>query len=195
MKRTFILSFVIATTLVSQLALASGAFRANVITGKENKAILEISDNADKKYEISITDASGDEVYYKKVLGEQQNFKRMYDLSKLEDGVYKVEVNTDGELNEQFVTVSPKGVELGESIKVVHPFFSFKDDLLIMTYLNFGSEDMSLSVYDNDGLVWSKEIGNKFELQKAFDFSKLDKGDYRIVLASEVHDYEYDLTK
>ena len=195
MKRTFILSFVIATTLVSQLALASGAFRANTVTRKENKAILEISDNADKKYEISITDASGDEVYYKKVLGEQQNFKRMYDLSKLEDGVYKVEVNTDGELNEQFVTVSPKGVELGESIKVVHPFFSFKDDLLIMTYLNFGSEDMSLSVYDNDGLVWSKEIGNKFELQKAFDFSKLDKGDYRIVLASEVHDYEYDLTK
>lgn len=195
MKRTFILSFVIATTLVSQLALASGAFRANAVTRNENKAILEISDNADKKYEISITNASGDEVYYKKVLGEQQNFKRMYDLSKLDYGVYNVKVKTDGELNEQLVTVSTKGVELGETIKVVHPFFSYKDNTLILTYLNYSGDAMSLSVYNSDGLIWSKEMGDKFELQKAFDLSKLETGEYKVVLASEDRNYEYNLMK
>ena len=195
MKRIFILSFVIATTLVSQLTLAGGAFRANAITGKENKAILEISDNADKKYEISILDASGDEVYYSKVLGEQQNFKRMYDLSKLDNGVYNVKVKTDGELNEQFVTVSSKGIEVGETIKEAHPFFSYKGNSLILTYLNYRSEAMNLSVYNSDGLIWSKEMGDNFDLQKAIDLSKLEKGDYKVVLASENRNYEYNLTK
>jgi len=195
MKKTFILSFVIASTLVSQMALASGAFRVSTITGKENKAILEISDNADKKYEISILDASGDEVYYNKVLGEQQNFKRMYDLSKLDLGVYKVEVKTDGELNEQFVTVGTNGIEVSETVKEVHPFFKYNDNSLILTYLNYRSEDMSLSFYNNDGLIWSKEIGNKFDLQKAFDLSQLEKGNYKVILSSQNRNYEYDLTK
>lgn len=195
MKTIISIGFLFAATFFSIQSQASGGFRVNTIAGTEKKALLEISDNAEKNYTISITNASGDEIYKNVTLGEQLNFNRKYDLSKLDYGVYHVKVQTDRESNEQFITLSKKGIEVGKTVKKVDPFFSFADNKLILSYLNYNGDKMSLKFYDNDGLIWSKKLDNSFNLQKAFDLSKLENGKYQVVLESDNLNYEYNLTK
>jgi len=195
MRTIISVSLLVAAAFISEQSYASGGFRVNLLTGTEKKNLLEISDNADKKYEISVYDASGEVIFNQKTLGEQQNFNRIYDLSKLDYGVYKVEVQTDGESNEQFVTIGKKGIEVGKTTKKIEPFFSFKDNKLVLSYLNFSGDKISLNLYDSNGLVWSKEIGKDYNLQKVFDLSKLENGDFKVVLDSDDQSYEYDLTK
>jgi hypothetical protein len=195
MKTIISIGFLFAATFVSLQLQASGGFRVNTLTGTEKKALLEISDNAEKNYTISISDASGDEIYKHEILGEQQNFNRKYDLSNLDYGVYNVKVQTDGESNEQFVTLSENGIEVGNTIKKVDPYFNFTGNKLILSYLNYNGDKMKIDLYDNDGLVWSKKLEDGVILQKAFDLSKLEKGEYKVVLESDKLNYVYDLTR
>jgi hypothetical protein len=52
---------------------------------------------------------------------------------------------------------------------------------------------MSLNFYTNNDLVYTKEIGNKFNVVEGFDLSKLEKGSYSVVLSTLSNSYSYDL--
>ena len=50
-------------------------------------------------------------------------------------------------------------------------------------------------IYNNAGLFFSKNIGKDFSIQKGFDLSGLENGDYKVVLSSLTNDYVYELVK
>ncbi|HCY41548.1 MAG TPA: hypothetical protein DHV48_09360 [Prolixibacteraceae bacterium] len=195
MKTIITFSFLIATTLLSQLALASGTFSINLIPKTDAKALLEISNYDAHKYEINISNSSGEMVYYHETKENLTNHSKLFDFSQLEHGVYKVEVKIDGASNEQLLTIGKNGIEVGNSVKKADPVFSFSDNILKISYLNYGSNQMVLHIYENSSLVWDKNLNNEFVVQKGFDISKLDRGNYTIVFASGDDIYEYDLKR
>ncbi len=195
MKTIIAISFLAASALVSQQSFASGNLKVNILPLDEGKAKFELSNNLVQSFEISILNPMGEMVYYHETQGEQAEYKKTYDFSNLEDGLYKVEVKIDGSSNEQLLSISNGQVQLGESVYKTEPFFSYKNNKLNLSYLNHNSETMSLHLYEDGKLVWQKELDNSITLHKGLNMEKLKKGEYQIVLASGNEVYEYEFTR
>jgi hypothetical protein len=52
---------------------------------------------------------------------------------------------------------------------------------------------MNLDFYNGNDLVYSHKIDNQFTVNKGFDLSKLDKGNYSVVLSADDKTYTYNV--
>lgn len=195
MKTIITIGVLITTSLFSELSFAGGNFKVNVALKSEGKDLTEISNNSEQKYEIIISDLTGEVLYHHQAQGEQLESSKIFDFSKSEPGVYKMNVEFNGGSSEQLVTVTKKGVEAGEVVRRREPIFSFKDNLLLVSYKNQDNEPMKLVVYSDENLIFEKKLNLSNSLLKKFDLSKLDKGNYQVVFTSGDNQYEYDLTR
>lgn len=195
MKTIIAIGFLVAYTLLSQVTFASGNLKVNVLPKAEGRALLEISNNAEQKVEISILNSEGDLVFYHETETEHTEYNRTLNFSKLEHGIYKMIVKADGASNEQMLNVGRHGIAVGKIVEKTEPIFSFKDNQLRVSHLNHNLDDMILYVYRNRELIWEKGMGNMFSLTVGYDLTKLDKGNYQVVFASGGETYEYDLKR
>lgn len=195
MKTIITLSLLIAVSLFSEITMASGNFRVNVALKSESKALTEISNNSEQKYEISISDMTGEVLYHHEAKGGQLESRKVFDFSQSEPGVYRMKVEFNGGSNEQLVTVTNNGVETGEIVRKTAPIFTFKDNLLDVSFLNQNGEAMKLKLYAGGDLIYEKKLNDSASLNKKFDLSKLDNGEYEVVFTSGENDFEYVLTK
>lgn len=195
MKTIITTSFLVAISLFSELSMASGNFKVNVALKSESNAQKEISNNSEQKYEISISDLTGEILYHRQAQGEQLESSKIFDFSKSKPGVYKMKVEFNGGSNEQLVTVTNNGVETGEIVRKTDPIFTFQDNLLSVSFLNQSEEAMKLKVYSDGDLIYEKKFNDSASLNKKFDLSKLERGEYEVVFTSGENDFEYVLTR
>jgi len=111
----------------------------------------------------------------------------------LEKGEYKLSVSTNGLTTERNFSIDNENIAVGGEKSVLEPYFAYKDGVLKISYLNFPEENMNLSFYTDGDLVYSKEMGKKFNASEGFDLSKLEKGNYTVVLSTTSQSYSYDL--
>lgn len=195
MKTIIAIGFFVAFTLISQVTMATGNLKVNLIPQADGRALLAISNNADKNYEISISNSEGEMIFYHETEAEHTEYNRTLNFSKLEHGSYKMIVKIDGASTEQALTVGKTGIHVGNIVEKTEPIFSFKNNQLRVSHLNHNQDEMSLYVYQSGSLIWDKEMGNTFALTVGYDLSKLDRGNYQIVFSSGDETYEYDLKR
>ena len=195
MKTIITIGFLITASLFSEQTMAGGNFKVNVALKSESNALREISNNSEQKYEISVSDMDGEVLYYREARAEQLESRKIFDFSKSEPGVYKMKVKFDGGSNEQLVTVTKAGVEVGETIRKAEPVFSYNDNLLMLSFLNQNKKEMTFNLYSGGSLIYEKKFNDSSSLNKKFDLSKLDKGDYQVVFNVGDDNYDYELTR
>ena len=181
----------IALTVIANVALATGNLRVNILPLTAERAVVAISNDAESKFQISIEDANGSVVYFKETEGNVADYRKVYDFSQLEKGDYKLVVSIDGIVGKREFSIGNREISVGKEKTLTAPFFSFKDDVLRVAYLNHENERMNLYIYGNGELVYSKALENTFSVNKGLNLSKLSAGEYKVVLASgsEVYDY------
>jgi len=195
MKTIIAICILVSVSLISELSLASGNFKVNIAPKSESEAHMEISNITDQKYEISLSNESGEVLYRHKTKGEKSKFNKVFDFSRSEYGVYKLKVKRDGESNEQLLTFTKSGVQVGETIKKTDPIFNYRDDLLILAFQNHNNEELTFNLYQKENLILSKIMTNTSNIKKGFDLSQLDRGDYSVVFSTEDEVYEYQFTR
>ena len=195
MKTIITIGFLITVSLFSELTMAGGNYRVNVALKSESKALTEISNNSEQNYEISISNWAGDILYHRVAQGEKVESRKVFDFSDSEFGVYKVKVKLDGESSEQLVTVTKTGVEVGEIVRNADPVFTFNDNVLTLSFQNQNKDGMSLNMYSDGVLIYEKKLNDSASLNKKFDLSKLNKGDYQVVFSVGNDQFVYALTK
>ena len=195
MKTIITFSLLIAVSLFSEITMASGNFRVLVALKSESKALTEISNNSEQNYQITISNLAGDVLYHREVQGEKAESRKIFDFSGSEFGVYKVKVKLDGESNEQLVTVTKEGVEIGEIVRKADPVFAFNDNVLALSFQNQNNDGMALYIYSQGNLIWEKGLKSSANLSRKFDLSKLDRGDYKVSFSVGEDHYEYQLTR
>jgi hypothetical protein len=185
------ITMMIALTVIANIALATGNLRVNILPLTAERAVVAISNDSESKFQIRIEDSRGSVVYFKETEGKVADYRKVYDFSLLEKGDYKLVVSIDGIVGKRNFTIDHKEISVGQEKILAAPFFSYKNDVLRLAYLNHEGEKMNLSIYADSGLVYSKALENTFSVNKGLDLSKLSAGDYRVVLASgeEVYDY------
>jgi hypothetical protein len=187
-KLTMLFAFVaFANTL-----LAGGNLKVNILPLTSETAVVAISSVDASNLQISIENENGEKVYYKETDAENKDYRKVFDFSNLERGDYKLSVTTNGLTTERNFSID-KNIAVGKEKSLIEPYFAYKNGVLKVSYLNFPEENVSLNFYANNDLVYSKEIGTKFNVTEGYDLSKLDKGSYSVVLSTDSKSYSYDL--
>ncbi len=188
---------ILAIALVG-LGMATSAIEnptMNIIPLGAEKAVVTVLNDRPVFYEISFRAANGDLVYYKKTTNPSVDFRQVYDVKNLEEGNYTVSLRVNDTKVINKLEVSDSGIVIGDQKILLAPYFSFKDNALKFSYLNFEEESLTLVIYGSDGLVFESDLGRDFNITHGYDLSKLEKGSYRVVLSSYSSHYTYDLEK
>jgi len=188
-KLTMLLAFVaFANTL-----MASGNLKVNIEPLTSEKAKVEISNAIASNFQISIDNEEGEAIYSNRLGAESNDYSKVFDFSNLEPGKYQLTVSVGGETTARTFEIDKSKIVVGNEKTEIEPYFSYKNGLLVFTYLNFSEENLVMNIYDSDGLVYSKKIGKQFNVNKGFDLSKLDKGNYLVELSKNSKCYTYDV--
>ncbi len=188
-KLTMLFAFVaFANTL-----MAGGNLKVNILPLNSETAVVAISTVDAANLQISIENDRGEKVYYKETDAENKDYRKVFDFSNLDRGDYKLTVTTNGLTTERTFSIDSENIAVGKEKSLIEPYFAYKNGVLKVSYLNFPEENVNLNFYANNDLVYSKEIGTKFNVTEGYDLSKLDKGSYSVVLSTDSKSYSYDL--
>lgn len=181
------------------LAFSIGAFatetpKMNIVTVDDSKAIVTAVTDSRESSEISIISENGTIVYSKSAKAAA-GFRSVFDLSKLEDGMYTVKLKTGTATVKSELEVGKGKVQVNSTKTEFEPYFSYNEKLLKVSFLNFDYKDISLLVYNNGELVFQTKLGNDFNIQHAFDVSKMVEGNFEFVLAGTSEEYCYNVTR
>ena len=189
-KVTTIVAFVAFANVVS----ATGNLKVNILPLTSERAVIAISNNTGSTFQISIKNENGEIIFYKETSDAATDYSKVYDFSKLEKGDYKLNVAIDGEKISRDFTIESNNIAVGKANPVIDPYFTMKDNVLKVSYLNFDEEDIDINFYNSSDLVYSKAAGKKFNVSEGFDLSKLKAGDYSVRLSSASNEYTYNFT-
>jgi len=191
MKTLLKMTLLFACVAFANTMLASGNLKVNIQPISAEKALIAISSLTESNLKITLEDEQGNIVYYKEVTEPTGDYQKVYDFSELEAGHYNLSVESDNLTTARSFEIKNWKIEVGKEKTTLEPFFGFNKGLLRCSYLNFPKENLTLLFYDDDQLLYSKEIGRNFKVTEALNLSKLDKGNYKAVLLAGDKNYTY----
>ncbi len=177
--------FIAATGFATELP------KMNVVSPKAENT--HFSFESDKAYPIVLTIKSDDGaiLYYWKSKRPEEKFERIFDLSDVKCGKYKICLNYGEQSMYRELSVTSNGIYTGPNVELHQPYFSYADDKLKLSFLNTGKEDVYLTIYRNGNFLTGISLGNQLDLQKLVDLSNLEKGDYDVVLSDNFATHHY----
>lgn len=175
-------------------AMASGNLRVNIKSLNNDLTEVEILNTKSSVFAIDVKNAQGEIVFYKETKSPSENYKRVYDFSKLENGSYFLTVKIDNEWKETKFEIKNGKMNFVKQKKIVSPVFIFSNNQLKLSYLNFEEENSTLIIYDNNrNVLYQKDLRSDFITQHGLDFSKTARGNYEAVLSSGNEVFSYNI--
>lgn len=193
--KTIKLAFAVAGLAVATVATAVEKPKMNVIPINAERAVVSVTNENPAIFEVTIEAENGDLVYYKQTSEPVTDYKQIYDFKNLENGNYALKLNVNGTKVINDFEVSGNGIKVGDAKVRFAPYFDFKNNELKVSYLNFDQENLKMYFYNNNGLVYESKLGRDFNITAGYDLSKLENGNYRVVLSSYNNEYTYNLVK
>jgi len=193
--KTIKLAFAVAGLAVATVVTAVEKPKMNVIPINAERAVVSVTNENPAIFEVTIEAENGDLVYYKQTSEPVTDYKQIYDFKNLENGNYALKLNVNGTKVINDFEVSGNGIKVGDAKVRFAPYFDFKNNELKVSYLNFDQENLKMYFYNNNGLVYESKLGRDFNITAGYDLSKLENGNYRVVLSSYNNEYTYNLVK
>lgn len=194
MKTIKFLSTVTAVAIVA-ISTAVEKPKMEVTPLSVDKAIVSVTNENPALFEMSIRAENGDLVYYKQAENMSTSYQKTFDFKNLEKGKYLLNVKVNDTKIVRDFEVGYKGIIVGDSKLRFDPYFSYENDKLKFSYLNFDQENYWIFLYKNGEKVYSKRVGRESSIHKSFDLSNIEDGDYRVVLSSIKNEFVYNLVK
>lgn len=187
MKTIKLFLMIIAIAISSNMAIASGTGTRSLLVDikpvDQDLAVVEIDNATDYRYKVNIYDSDGNVVLRDASDGVEPDYKKVYNFKELENGTYKMVVSTDKVETENNLHIENGRLVLGAENVSVDPFFHQNGDILRMAYLNNTGQNATLKIYDSLGeTIFEQSLGTHFNINEAYDLSKLFIGNYRAQL-------------
>jgi hypothetical protein len=182
---------VVSVFLWSTFTYASGKVQLNMKPAGNESAFVEILKTSETEVELDVKNEFNEVVFYKRIAGTTADYNRKYDFSGLEDGKYRMTVESEDETNETWFKIESGEVKVENNRKIMEPQINTEGNLWKMTFLNYPLEKMDLYVYDGYNLMYHKKLNPEFAVHAGLDFSKLLPGTYDIVFSNEHNIFEY----
>jgi hypothetical protein len=182
-----------AVMVWSTYTYASGKVQLNMKPSGNESAMVEIVKSSETDAEVEVTNEYNEVIFYKKLNGSAADYQKKYDFSALEDGKYRMTVNSENETNETWFKIERGDVIIENNRKIMEPLVKADRNLWTMSFLNYPMEHMNLYVYNGNNLMYHKKMKPEFAVHAGLDFSKLLPGTYDIVFSNEHNIFEYEI--
>lgn len=187
----------LTATVVAIVAIATAVEKPkmSVVPLAANQAVISITNENPAYFEVSIETPNGDLVYYKQSSKPLTRYQKTFDVTNLENGNYILSLKVNDTKLTKEIEIASSNIYVGDSKLRFDPFFSFDDNLLKFSFLNFEEENFKLNILKNGELVYQKKLGKNFTLSKGYDLSNLKSGNYEVLLTSYQNKFTYSLVK
>lgn len=194
MKTIKFLSVLVLVAVVG-IATAVEKPQMNVIRLDNEKALIAIANEKPAHFELSIESENGDLVYYKESETEITNLRQVVNYSALEKGLYTLKLKVNDTSATKEFKIDNRGLNVGETKINYDPYFSYSDNVLKLSFLNFDKENIQFRIYNNGELEFENKLGKDFVISAGYDLSKLKPGKYQIELSSLTNQFSYNIEK
>ena len=168
----------------------------NVIPVENQKALVAFENSHPSDVELSIRNKSGEVLYYKKSQAPVENMRMVFNFMELKDGVYNVCLEVNNCKISREITVSEHQLkQVGAQVRAFSPYCTLEDNLLKVSFLNNAQKNVYMTIYNEGKYVAGRKLGREMCIQKAFDFSKLESGQYEIVFNGNNEEYIFSVNK
>jgi hypothetical protein len=186
--------------VITALIIAANVFaietpKVNITPLKDTKALVTIEHLTPSVNEVTITDGLGKVVYYKKSKNELNGYKKIFDLSQLEEGNYEMSLKSGSVTYKNDLKIENGTITVKKQRKEVEPYVNYQDNKMQVSFLNYENKNAVVKIYKESKLVFSSKLGEEFAIHRVFDLSALKKGDYDVLLASSDREYWFSVSK
>jgi hypothetical protein len=164
----------------------------NVLNAK--KVTIEFND-VKKGHLLTIKDKDGTILHSENVIKEGRLVK-IFDFSKLENGVYSLELNKDFEIIVKTLEVKNNKVLFNENSKkvVFKPVIRNKKNILMISQIAFDKKPIKVVLFFDDEIIYSETIKSEVILNRVYKLDKEIKGNYKVIVYSNNKSYIQDFT-
>lgn len=165
--------------------------KMNVIQVDEGKALVAYESAVESPLEITLTNCNGEVVYYKRTSKPCSEYKEIFDLTELGKGNYCVCVNYGGQSISRNLCLKNKQITVGKAKQLFEPYFRVCDKNLKVSFINAAQKKVYLSIYKDGEYVNGIDLGNNLAIQRCLDLSKLQGGEYEVVLIDKMKAHKF----
>jgi len=184
---------ILVVVLVSKV-MAADAPKLKFVPYSDDRAVISLNNEASVTTKLTIENVSGDVVYYNDGSISQKLYSKVFDFKNLNDGEYKITASNKYGENVMFFKVENKAI-VENGTEPVKPFVEVKDDVLKISLLNHNLNNVEVTVYNQNGEVFSKSLGTDFSINAGFNLARLESGDYAINITDGEKLYSYNFNK
>lgn len=189
----------VLTVLAIIIAVTASATKIptlNVIPVEQHKALVAFENSKPAAVEVTVSNKLGQVLYYKKSEAPVENIRLILDFQDLEDGNYDVTLDFNNiEINREITVANNQLTKVGDASRAYGPYHQFENNMLKVSYLNNSHNNVLMNIYKDGKYVTGKRLGKEMCIQKVFDFSRLEDGQYEVVLSDRQNDYQFVVNK
>jgi hypothetical protein len=161
----------------------------NAIDGKRVKVEFK---TVKQGHTLSIKDESGT-VMYSQEIKKSGTYSQIFDLSKLSKGNYTTELEKDFEITIKYFSVLDGKISFKDEKTIFKPVIRIKDNLILISKMNFEKEPIKIVLYYNDEVILSENTTDSSDItNRVYRISKKIKGNYKIIVNSDNRAYKKD---
>ncbi len=168
----------------------------NVIPISEHKALIAFETAKPASVELTLKSRQGEILYCKNSEGPVNKIEVIFNFHKLNNGIYDVCLKINNYKISREIFISDNFLKkIGAEKKAFVPYCSFENDLLKISYLNNNQKNVLMNIYQAGEHITRKQLGKEMCIQKIFDLSKLEDGQYKVVLSNPDNEYKFVFNK
>lgn len=190
-NRYKIKGLIVGLFILSALVVKAGG-EVGILTGKDkSKAEISISNFDATVIYLSIEDEDGSTEFYSIRVDNSEDFSKIFNFSRLDDGNYSLIVKAGNEVIKKPFSIQNSEISLKEYETIKEPFFKMKESS-ILVYFNKPSNDGAfVNFSDKNGSFFDDEVSAGTNTRK-YSVSGLKKGDYKMTVSIDDHSTTYE---
>jgi hypothetical protein len=161
----------------------------NITDGKRVKVEFK---TVKKGHTLSIKDESGT-IMYSQEIKKSGTYSQIFDLSKLEKGNYTTELEKDFEIIIKYFSVLDGKISFKDEKTIFKPVIRIKDNLILISKMNFEKEPLKIVLYYNDEIILSENTTDSGDIiNRVYRISEKIRGDYKVIVNTDNRTYKKD---
>ncbi|MCG8697504.1 MAG: hypothetical protein MI922_05580 [Bacteroidales bacterium] len=181
-----------AFVLATQTALSSGTVKFE--SKEDGKVTISVEDVQTRKVNLSIENLNQDKVYFSSRVSANQDLKKVFDLSKLDNGSYFLVANYENTTLKKEFTVEDASIINETKTQGIYckPVFRNSEDGLMVLFQCPQKEEVTVAFRDASNTFFTHRT-EKSKLAAKYDLNELPSGAYEVVLTAGDYYYTYDV--
>lgn len=196
MKITMHLQKVITLGLFSFLLLFAKAEVSNklikVFPVGERRIAVSIDNPGKESMSLSLENNSGTVSYYEERFYGEENISKLFDLSRLKDGVYQIRTKSYNSETSKVIMINDNQVEITEDEDSQNAVdFSLVDHFLFVKSVQPGLKEVKVDFVNKTGVFFEDHKTIEGPFTKRYNLEQLNSGFYRVRVLIEDDFYEF----